>query len=86
MDGVSRSCGRNKEIPHSFWPIGKLVLSDKWARKLNSYVEMTVAGPRQFFTCIKISQAPMAFSICNKILQFIKHCGITYYKSSLCLE
>ena len=33
MDGISRSRGRDKEIPHGVLPIEQLVLSDKWARK-----------------------------------------------------
>ena len=32
MDGLSRSRGWDKEIPHSILPIEQLVLSDKWAR------------------------------------------------------
>ena len=35
MDGIiSWSHGWNKEIRHDFLPMGKLVLSDKWAKKL----------------------------------------------------
>ena len=33
MDGISRSRGWDKEIPHGVLPMEKLVLSDKWARK-----------------------------------------------------
>ena len=33
MDGISRSRGRDKEIPHCILPMEQLVLSDKWARK-----------------------------------------------------
>ena len=33
MDGISRSRGRDKKIPHGVLPMEKLVLSDKWARK-----------------------------------------------------
>ena len=33
MDGISRSRGRDKEIPHCVLPMEQLVLSDKWARK-----------------------------------------------------
>ena len=36
MDGISRSRGRDKEIPHGILPMEQLVLSDKWARKLFS--------------------------------------------------
>ena len=32
MDGISRSRGRDKEIPHCVLPTEQLVLSDKWAR------------------------------------------------------
>ena len=32
MDGISRSRGWDKEIPHDVLPIEQLVLSDKWAR------------------------------------------------------
>ena len=34
MDGISRSRGWDKEIPHSVLPMEQLVLSDKWARML----------------------------------------------------
>ena len=34
MDGISRSSGWDKEIPHSVLLMEQLVLSDKWARKL----------------------------------------------------
>ena len=34
MDGISRSRGWDKEIPHCVLPMEQLVLSDKWARKL----------------------------------------------------
>ena len=33
MDGISRSRGRDKEIPHGVLPMEQLALSDKWARK-----------------------------------------------------
>ena len=32
MDGISRSRGWDKEIPHGVLPMELLVLSDKWAR------------------------------------------------------
>ena len=32
MDGISRSRGWDKEIPHSVLPMEQVVLSDKWAR------------------------------------------------------
>ena len=35
MDGISRSRGWDKEIPHGVLPMEQLVLSDKWARKKN---------------------------------------------------
>ena len=31
MDGISRSRGWDKEIPHGVLPMEQLVLSDKWA-------------------------------------------------------
>ena len=34
MDGISRSRGWDKEIPHCVLPMEQLVLSDKWARKV----------------------------------------------------
>ena len=33
MDGISRSRGLDKEIPHGVLPMEQLVLSDNWARK-----------------------------------------------------
>ena len=35
MDGIRRSRGWDKEIPHGVLPMEQLVLSDKWARKNN---------------------------------------------------
>ena len=32
MDGISRSRGWDKEMPHGVLPMEQLVLSDKWAR------------------------------------------------------
>ena len=34
MDGISRSRGWDKEIPHGVLPMEQPVLSDKWARKM----------------------------------------------------
>ena len=36
MDGISRSRGWDKEIPHGVLPMEQLVLSDKWARNPHS--------------------------------------------------
>ena len=36
MDGISWSRGWDKEIPHGVLPMTQLVLSDKWARKIES--------------------------------------------------
>ena len=33
MDGISRSCGWDKQIPQGVLLMEQLVLSDKWARK-----------------------------------------------------
>ena len=33
VDGISRSRGWDKEIPHRVLPMEQLVLSDKWVRK-----------------------------------------------------
>ena len=38
MDGISRSRGWDKEIPHAVLPMEQLVLSDKWARKIESFI------------------------------------------------
>ena len=37
MDGISRSRGWDKDIPHGVLPMEKLVLSDKWARKYGNW-------------------------------------------------
>ena len=42
MDGISRSRGWDKEIPHGVLPMEQLVLSDKWARI--SYSSSSAAG------------------------------------------
>ena len=34
VDGISRSRGWDKEIPHCVLPMEQLVLSDKWARNI----------------------------------------------------
>ena len=38
MDGISRSRGWDKEIPHDVLPMEQLVLSDKWARTSRSMI------------------------------------------------
>ena len=42
MDGISRSRGWDKEIPHGVLPMGQLVLSDKWARIRESFICIVV--------------------------------------------
>ena len=42
MDGISRSRGWDKEIPHGVLPMEQLVLSDKWARIKQSIVSVRV--------------------------------------------
>ena len=37
MDGISRSRGWDKEIPHCVLRMEQLVLSDKWARKFDTF-------------------------------------------------
>ena len=41
MDGISRSRGWDKEIPHGVLPMEQLVLSDKWARISCPYVSVS---------------------------------------------
>ena len=41
MDGISRSRGWDKEIPHGVLPMEQLVLSDKWARNVHLYSGIT---------------------------------------------
>ena len=50
MDGISRSRGWDKEIPHGVLPMEQLVLSDKLARKKGSasYNEIQVSTVVQF--------------------------------------
>ena len=43
MDGISKSRGWDKEIPHSVLPMEQLVLSDKWAR--NRFLRNSAARP-----------------------------------------
>ena len=38
MDGISRSRGWDKGIPYCVLPMEQLVLSDKWARKIESII------------------------------------------------
>ena len=45
MDGISRSRGWDKEIPHYVLPMEQLVLSDKWVRiTLSALVASCVVG------------------------------------------
>ena len=37
MDGISRSRGCDKEIPHGVLPMEQLVLSDKWVRNMKCH-------------------------------------------------
>ena len=52
MDGISRSRGWDKEIPHGVLPMEQLVLSDKWAR--NSYSQCDNVGNDHKPFCEKI--------------------------------
>ena len=47
MDGISRSRGWDKEIPHCVLPMEQLVLSDKWARKFYPSSEGFLMTPIQ---------------------------------------
>ena len=38
MDGISRSRGWDKEIPHGVLPMEQLVLSERWVRKIESII------------------------------------------------
>ena len=40
VDGIGRSRGWDKEIPHGVLPMEELVLSDKWAR-ISSFSMLT---------------------------------------------
>ena len=51
MDGISRSRGWDKEIPHGVLPMEQLVLSDKWARIYDSSLG-TSTIPLLFSPCI----------------------------------
>ena len=42
MDGISRSRGWDKEIPHGVLPMEQLVLSDKWVRIRVSFICIVV--------------------------------------------
>ena len=50
MDGISRSRGCDKEIPHGVLPMEQLVLSAKWAR--NRDIGQTIKGIQDFFVNI----------------------------------
>ena len=56
MDGISRSRGWDKEIPHGVLPMEQLVLSDKLAR--------------HFWSRIRMGQWPMSHSFACKNQDF----------------
>ena len=51
MDGISRSRGWDKEIPHGVLPMEQLVLSDKWARNcyLHTHQVTTISSNLRFY-------------------------------------
>ena len=51
MDGISRSRGWDKEIPHGVLPMEQLVLSDKWARKNNPILKVQICTQMCFCVC-----------------------------------
>ena len=59
MDGISRSRGWDKEIPHGVLPMEQLVLSDKWARKKSPRPTSHWARLRHFIRCCVLVQAGM---------------------------
>ena len=48
MDGISRSRGWDKEIPHGVLPMEQLVLSDKWARKIHPIFSVQMCTQMRF--------------------------------------
>ena len=50
MDGISRSRGWDKEIPHGVLPMEQLFLSDKWARKTNPDIVVLMLYLSQCFS------------------------------------
>ena len=57
MDGISRSRGWDKEIPHCVLPMEQLVLSDKWARKI------CPMGER--YSCVR-------YAVCPVVVRFVR--------------
>ena len=57
MDGISRSRGWDKEIPHGVLPMEQLVLSDKWARKM-----FLAQGPQRSDACAAQTRGPSVSS------------------------
>ena len=49
MDGISRSRGWDKEIPHCVLLMEQLVLSDKWARNEYPYLGITICHHLSIF-------------------------------------
>ena len=49
MDGISRSRGWDKEIPHGVLPMEQLVFSDKWARIIYSTHDGFLSSRRLIF-------------------------------------
>ena len=60
MDGISRSRGWDKEIPHGVLPMKQLVLSDKWARNSFGVVRPSIPSVHTFCLSVTISQYLLA--------------------------
>ena len=72
MDGISKSRGWDKEIPHGILPIEQLVLSNKWARKRgwqytgDTYMTRSVASLHKEFNTCFIDKLMLYFPSENK--------------------
>ena len=69
MDGISRSRGWDKEIPHGVLPMEQLVLSDKWARHL--YPTWALVVNCYILTLVSLNKMATAVNFQTSLLRHI---------------
>ena len=81
MDGISRSRGWDKDIPHGVLPMEQLVLSDKWARIRVSFIYWY--GTRKFYPMTRITHRNKALPAAIHNDGFIFSCPFSDFFKNL---
>ena len=85
MDGISRSRGWDKEIPHGVLPMEQLVLSDKWAKnfclELGKKKLFSIGNGAEFRPQNRMIESPdfdQGFRVCLLLNYFLKRIWLAF--------